>query len=201
MALNIKIEDTRGIHCGFKLQLKPGFTALVGPNGAGKTTLLGQIKSYAEENKIEYWAYSNLLDGGEMAMNRYLLAGSMKQLASSMFSSEGEKLVNNFANRLGEMGKKVSTAIKSKVPIIILIDAVDSGISIDMARNIVEFLLSVEEIDVNKNGGEIYLLMAVNNYEFAKSPADCVNVRSGEHMIFNSYDEYADFICNFFPEE
>ena len=44
-----KINDWYGIHQGFNLLLRPGYTALVGPNGAGKSTLLRQIKELAED--------------------------------------------------------------------------------------------------------------------------------------------------------
>lgn len=45
--MRIKINDDFGIHSGFFLNLKPGYTPLVGPNGAGKTTLLRQLREYA----------------------------------------------------------------------------------------------------------------------------------------------------------
>ena len=201
MGIDIRISDVRGIHNGFNLKLKPGFTALVGPNGAGKTTLLVQLREYAQENKIKYWEYSNLSDGGEMAMDRYLLMGNMRMLATAVCSSEGEKLVGNFANRLSEMGKKVKAALKSGEPLVVLLDSIDSGISIDRAREIRDFLLSIENEEVLKSGGNIHIVMAVNHYEIAKSPVDCVNVRTGEHIVFKSYDEYANFICNYLPKE
>lgn len=201
MGIDIRISDVRGIHSGFNLKLKPGLTALVGPNGAGKTTLLGQLREYTQENKIKYWEYSNLSDGGEMAMDRYLLSGNMRMLATAVCSSEGEKLVSNFANRLGEMGKKVKAALKLKETLAILLDSIDSGISIDRAREIRDFLLSIEDEEVSKSGGDIYIVMAVNHYEIAKSPVDCVDVRTGKHLTFKSYDEYANFICNYLPKE
>lgn len=49
-----KINDWYGIHQGFNLLLRPGYTALVGPNGAGKSTLLRQIKELAEKRGMTF---------------------------------------------------------------------------------------------------------------------------------------------------
>ena len=38
---------------------------------------------------------------------------------------------------------------------------------------------------------------AVNHYELARDGADCVNVRTGEHIRFSGYDDYSEFICTF----
>ena len=54
-----KIEDWYGIHPGFPLSLRPGYTALVGPNGAGKTTLLRQVEEIAKAKGYDVFYYSN----------------------------------------------------------------------------------------------------------------------------------------------
>lgn len=51
--LKIPIKDWYGLHRGFSLEIKPGFTALVGPNGAGKTTMLQQIREFAQKSGIQ----------------------------------------------------------------------------------------------------------------------------------------------------
>ena len=70
--MRIKIKDWHGLHNGFYLNLRPGYTALVGPNGAGKSTLLRQLKEYANSKKITVIYYSNLEDGRHIARQRYL---------------------------------------------------------------------------------------------------------------------------------
>ena len=79
--MRIKIDDDFGIHSGFFLNLKPGYTPLVGPNGAGKTTLLRQLREYANGHGIMVFDYSNLVHGGGSAMDKYLWSGNM--IASS----------------------------------------------------------------------------------------------------------------------
>ena len=75
--MRIKINDDFGIHSGFFLNLKPGYTPLVGPNGAGKTTLLRQLREYANGHDIMVFDYSNLVHGGGNAMDKYLWSGNM----------------------------------------------------------------------------------------------------------------------------
>lgn len=192
----MKIEDRYDLHHGFTLTISPGFTALVGPNGAGKTTLLQQIKEYADREKIDVWEYSNLRDGGRAAIERYTLYGNVQNIAAAMMSSEGECVALNFGNRVGALGQTVRHHVKAEKPLIVLLDSIDSGVSIDRARELRGLFDLIVEHDISE-GAEIYIIMAVNHYEIANAPVDCVNVRNGKHMKFDSYDKYAEFICEF----
>jgi len=178
------------------LELSLGFTALVGPNGAGKTTILSQIKEFANQNNIAIWEYSNIHDGGSMATNSYLMRSELSKLATAAMASEGENVALNFANKVGELGVAIRKAATEKYPLIVLLDAIDSGASIDRARDLVNLFHMIYKRDISR-GAEVYIVMAVNHFELAKGDTDCVNVRTGEHMRFRSYDEYADFICTF----
>ena len=91
-----KINDWYGIHQGFNLLLRPGYTALVGPNGAGKSTLLRQIKELAEKRGYDVFWYSNQEDGDTIAMERNVLRGNMSFVAASLCSSEGERVALSF---------------------------------------------------------------------------------------------------------
>lgn len=194
--MELKISDWFDLHNGFTLTLKPGFTALVGPNGAGKTTLLHQIKEYAEQKGIDVWRYSNLVDGGNNARRAYLQRGDMKYLATSAVSSEGEQVAMHFSLKVGELGAAVRNAKQQGKPLFVLLDAIDSGASIDRARDLRNLFDLIYRNDI-ANGAEVYIVMAVNHYELVKAPATCVNVRNGKTVAFHSYDEYADFICTF----
>lgn len=196
MSLNVKIEDWYNLHKGFQLTLEPGYTALVGPNGAGKTTILSQLREFAKKEGIRFWEYSNLRDGGHVAANQYMFSGNIEGFAASTTCSEGEYLAYNFANQVKAMAQAVKQAANAKQPILVLLDAIDSGASIDRARELMGFINKICNTET-KNGVELYLVMAVNHYELAKTPANCVNVRTGKPIHFGSYDAYADFICSF----
>ena len=134
--MRIKIDDDFGIHSGFFLNLKPGYTPLVGPNGAGKTTLLRQLREYANGHGIMVFDYSNLVHGGGSAMDKYLWSGNMELLAISATSSEGERIAMNFGQAVSRLGAAVREAKQQKKELFILLDALDSGSSIDRIREI-----------------------------------------------------------------
>ena len=194
--LVMKIEDYFGLHRGFELRLNKGFTALVGPNGAGKTVLLSQIKAFADKNKIKVWEYSNIKDGGHFAMQRYMYHGDGSYLATALTSSEGEQVALNFSKEVYNLGGVVADARKADIPVVVLIDGVDSGASIDRVKELRDLFKMIQDTEI-MNGAKLYLIMAVNQYELVKDGIDCVNVRTGEHLGFKAYDEYSEFICSY----
>ena len=191
--LTLHISDWHELHKGFDLTLNSGFTAIIGPNGAGKTTLLNQLKEYAEKNDFVLWSYSNVVEGS-FATQMYLDSGKFEDLATAAFASEGEKVAFNFSRTIQEIGMTVRKAHLARKPCLILLDAVDSGASIDRARDLRNLF---EIIHKDMQGSPAYAVMAVNQYEIAQAPTDCVNARNGEHITFPTYGEYADFICAF----
>lgn len=188
----IKIEDVYNLHKGFDLTLKPGFTALVGPNGAGKTTLLSQLKTYANQNNIPVWHYSNRREGRHMA-EAAALENRLDFVAASLTASEGEQVAMHFRYTIRSLPGFVRIA---SGPVFILLDAIDSGASIDRARKLREFFDYVIDTEADR---EVYIIMAVNHFELARN-ADCVHTRTGEHMTFPDYETYARFILDFFSE-
>ena len=193
--IEFRVNDWFELHKGFKLNLSPGFTALVGPNGAGKTTLLRQIEQYAKDNGIRVWKYSNLIDGGDNARQKYLHLGMTDSLAATITGSEGELVAYNFSQVVTAMGSAVRDATMSGQKLIVLLDAIDSGASIDRARELFD-LFQLIHSDATKSQ-DVYVIMAVNHFELVKYPVDCVNVRNGKHLSFKTYDTYAKFICTF----
>ena len=182
--LRIKIKDWYDIHNGYTLSLQPGVTALVGPNGAGKTTLLTQLRDYAKNaaraKRFKVLDYSNIVDGGDNAMQSYLSSGDMTRLATSMTSSEGERIIVHLSRFVPKIKPAIEEVEREGKTLLILIDAIDSGMSIDKLRDI---------------AGNVYLVISTNSYELAKGR--CLNPRTGKYVSFGSYAEYADFICSF----
>ena len=192
------VPDWYGLHGGFRLSVQPGRTAIVGPNGAGKTTLLQQAEDAARDARMKVFKYSNLADGGDAAMQASLLRGDMSLLATAASSSEGEKVALNFGQAVGRIGKAVAESTKDGVPLLVLLDGLDSGASIDRLRELSSLFGLIERDATNRAGGShrVYILDAVNQYELAKGR--CVDARTGKEIRFGSYDEYADFITGYF---
>lgn len=198
MEFDLEIKDYYNLHNGFNLILKPGVTYLVGPNGAGKTTLLFQIKDYLDAIKapnIHVLNYSNLKHGGHNAMGKQLAFknGDMNLLATLATSSEGEQVAIN----LGQFAKKLGNFIANKCRVddrvFVLVDAIDSGASIDRLKDIRDFFNLVIK---NEKRVEIYIVCAINCYELTKN-ARCINPRTGQEVLFYSYEDYSNWICNY----
>ena len=88
------------------------------------------------------------------------------------------------------------------MPLFILLDGLDSGASIDRARDLMHLFDLIEseaKTEDGKDTHEIYILVAVNSYELARKR--CLDVRTREYLSFKSYEEYAEFICNYLPKE
>ena len=169
-----------------EITLEPGVTALVGCNGSGKTTLLRGIESYLKKNDIPYLKYSNHADGGHNAMNAYDFFGQTDMLVRNFVSSEGEQLHNNFGELfVVKAGRMIRTHPDAK-EIWFLLDALDSGSSIDMIREIKDLFSLILE---DANDKDIYIVVAVNSFELAKD-ADCISVRTLKHMSFKGYGAY-----------
>ena len=74
----------------------------------------------------------------------------------------------------------------------ILLDAIDSGYSID---NVVELkdLINLIFEDSAKVGIDMHILASANAYELA-SGENCFDVNAGKYLTFESYDDYKKFI-------
>lgn len=192
--MQFKINDIYDIHRGYTLDLKPGYTALVGPNGAGKTTLLQQLKEEVKESGNLFVKYDNLNDGGTRSAGEYLFRGDTTAAATVLTSSEGEGIAVNFGKFVQKLGKTVRGAVAAKVEnLFVLVDAYDSGSSIDRIRelrNLVNVIID-DAAPIN-----VFFIASANTFEMARE-ADCVDVRTGKHMKFADYDAFADFVCNY----
>lgn len=190
--MKIKVKDIFGIHSGYTLNLQPGYTPLAGPNGAGKTTLLHQLRDYAKAHGILVFEYSNLSDGGGVARQSYMLRGDASLFAASVFSSEGEQIALNFGEAVRKLGAAVKDAKTQGKSLFILLDALDSGASIDRVRELRSFF----DLVCRDARETAYIICASNSYELVRG-VPAVNVRTGKVVQFKDYEDYADFICSF----
>ena len=182
--LNVKITDKEFFPYS-SIKFSPGITILVGCNGAGKTTLLQNINDM--QDKCLY-----LDNRRENAENTFqMMAGrDTVSLASSLiFCSEGEALRENIAvNFAPRIGKFVTDNPKLD-KLVILFDAIDSGLSIDNILELKEFFSFL----LSDIGKETYIIVAANTYEMVAGE-ECVDVQTGKKIRFNNYDEYKNFV-------
>lgn len=173
------------------IKIEPGLTVLVGCNGTGKTTLLHHIKAELHNNNIIYLSFDNLFDGGSNARASAGLRGDMTWLATATLSSEGENImmnIGNMARKIGDTVRRNTTADE----IWILLDAVDSGLSVD---NIIELkdLFSLIIEDAKNRDIDVYIVISANEYELARNE-QCFDVYNCEYITFKDYEDYRKFI-------
>jgi energy-coupling factor transporter ATP-binding protein EcfA2 len=172
-----------------------GLTVLTGCNGSGKSTLLEELHKYADEHNIPNYLYDarksqeNL--GREFQNNGDI--DVITQCIAHNMESEGENLHSSFGYFLTAIGTVVRLA-KPGDDIIIMIDGIDSGVSINLIRDIKDFLLNTmlakENIPADTH---MYVIVSANSFELARD-CDCIDVSTAKHKTFNNYDEYVDYI-------
>ena len=175
------------------VSFEPGLTVLIGCNGSGKTTLLQHIKHAVKKRKdAAVFYYSNLTDGGSRGVSSALFRNDIAFAATAFTSSEGEQIVQN----LGQSASKIGAFVKNnkdKKELFILLDALDSGTSIDNVREMKEDFFNFVIEDCKKRGTDIYVIVSANSFEMAKGE-DCIDVSRLVHVSPKTYERYSQLI-------
>lgn len=199
------------------VSFEPGLTVLVGCNGAGKTTMLLNIKDELEKQKVPVIKFDNLHDGAKNVLSSAAAKGDFETVGQLYGASEGEGI--NFAINTFQKNKLEHFILTGKQRIEglsrlfcdeevlaeeetpsgcterwILMDATDSGLSIDNICNLKEMMFNVVN-ELNKKGIETYFIVSANEFEMA-SGEDCLDVISGNHIQFTRYEDFKDFIMS-----
>ena len=174
------------------IELEEGLTVLVGCNGSGKSTLLRQIKDLCKKQDIPCYYFDNLTEGGSNAREKAGFYGDTMFLAESLCSSEGENINLNMTNCANKIGKFVRNNKNAK-KIFILLDAIDSGLSIDYVIELKKDLFNTILSDTLRKGIETYIVVSANEYEMARNEK-CFLIPDMTYKTFENYDEYRSFI-------
>ena len=174
-----------------RIDIKPGLTILVGCNGSGKSTLMRHIGYRLKKLDIPFFEYDNLHQGGHRAKDWALnVSGDINLLANLACSSEGEQIYINFS----QMCRKLRAFIRQNADakeLWIMLDAIDSGLSIDYITELKDFL---NDLVIGKNQDkDIYILMSANSYELCRDER-CFDVHNGVYTSFKDYEEYREFV-------
>lgn len=198
-----------------QVTIKSGFTVLVGCNGAGKSTLLRNIKSELKKEDIPCHLFDNLHNGGANSRSINAFEENWEFVATSMCSSEGENINMNIGglakklkefmvtgrisdrfSRIGDAFARVSGKKEYETPQTnerwLLLDAIDSGFSIDNVIETKDFFKMVIN-DFADHGYELYIVVSANEYELANGE-DCFDVMNGKYVQFKNYDDFKKFI-------
>lgn len=176
------------------IELEEGLTVLVGCNGSGKSTLLRQLKDLCKKQDIPCYYFDNLTEGGSNAREKAGFYGDTMFLVQSLCSSEGENINLNMTNCANKIGKFVRNNKNAK-KIFILLDAIDSGLSIDYVIELKKDLFNTILSDTLRKGIETYIIISANEYEMARNEK-CFLIPNMTYKTFKNYDEYRDFIID-----
>lgn len=155
-------------------------------------------------------------DGGSKSASEAGFYGNVEFMATAICSSEGENIVMNMGNLAARLGQFVKTGedpkkkshnrlAKSIAKINgedidekeipkerwILLDAVDSGLSVDNVVDIKEQLFKT--ILEYNYGNDIYIIVSANAYEMARNE-QCFDVYNDKYIKFVDYEEYRHFV-------
>lgn len=186
--------------------IKEGVTILVGCNGIGKTTLLQNIKSELKKDNIPYLYFDNLHDGSTNSLGRSLFYNDIGMAAQKLCSSEGENISLNIGEFCRHWLKFIETGVNKTYnngSILledeintnerwILMDAIDSGLSVDQVVEVKELLRMVVQ-DARKKDVSLHIVVSANEYELARDMC-CFDVANGKYTKFDNYEDYRKFI-------
>lgn len=186
---------------------EPGVTMLIGTNGSGKTTLLKQIDSIFNNgtwsnivdnieisDKYSCYLYNNI-DEIRETKQVWLESGDMKKLAATFQNSEGQDMYDFLYYKLADIGKFIRESKNNKnlKGAFILLDGLDSGLSLDVLENIrtnaLDFIIGTD----NTSEFELYILCSANSFEFCNN-YNCIDVTNQNKIKFKQYEAFKDYM-------
>ena len=188
--LTVKIYDDYNLYKKHTFTFEEGITCLIGKNGSGKSTLLKMINEVLEPENCFY--YDNE-DSEQNAKSNFAFNGDYTNLFRNMASSEGQNIRNNFNDICSNIRPyifKIKQANKKQV--VLLLDGLDSGISLDYIVGIKKDLFPLILQDCKANDLECYIIIAANTYEFCNGE-NCIRVSDAKSFKFENYEEFRKF--------
>jgi len=189
-----------------KVVFTKGTTILVGCNGSGKTTLLQNIEDELRKADIPVFMHSPNTDLSKM-IDRAMFEGNFGLVGASKSMSEGENISLVFSQSFDAIRNFIATGKKPNKTFKIfsepekeitsnerwiLLDAIDSGYSIDNIVQLKTIFNRMHE-DANTHNVDLYIIASANTYELARN-SNCLDVMTGKNVHFDTYEEYRNFI-------
>lgn len=186
---DITVYDDYNLFKKHTFSFNEGLNCLIGKNGSGKSTLLKEIKDVLSKDSIDVFYYANE-DSEKRGLQGFLESSNINKLIRNYQSSEGQNIYNNFSDVVPYIGDFVRKNIKKKSKeIFILIDGLDSGLSIDYICELKDFFIDLIIKDCIKIDIKPYVILSANSFEFCKN-VECIRVSDAKHFRFDTYEDF-----------
>lgn len=209
--MKFKIIEDYGMYDYEEISLTPGLYYLVTANGNGKSTFMRnilhndnmvQLKSdmfgkpklerELKENDIVIFKYDAEDENNKSrAMVNDGTLENTNLVQAMMFDSEGQNRYRSFVDILYRVGMAVRINKEKGNRVVILLDALDSGLDINYCKKIKEFFRDTLMNDIRYE--QIWVFVAANQFALIEDQA-CLDVNTGEIIYFKEYGEYEKFI-------
>ena len=203
-----------------RLTLTDQVTVFVGPNGYGKTTLVNMLKEALERDgavsfsnnpharsiarafelvkadesaknraSIGFISYDSHADDHTNSISASLVNNNMQQLLLRRESSEGENNLISLAD-LFDNAQAVANENPNREHLIIFVDGIDSGLSVDKIDFIVRSLdLKIKQVESQNPDLNVALVFTANHYEMVRN-LPTVDPITFETVNYNDYKEF-----------
>jgi len=201
-------------------------TVLSGPNGYGKTTLMRELKTALKANgaiqfdnnprsrklsfsaseifqdksidqdaTIGFLSYDSHEDDYSRTISSNLFNENFEQVALRKMSSEGQNNLISLAD-LFDNAQAIAKEHQNLKHLILFIDGIDSGLSIDILRLIIDTLDDkLKQVERHNPNLEASIVFTSNSYEFVKS-LPTIDPVTFESVSYKSYDDFCQDMLN-----
>jgi len=187
-----------------------GITVLLSPNGVGKTTTLLNIQRELSDNQyIKTILYSHHDESCKTSKGASKLDFSdrfTEDVINSFFVSEGQELEYSFVNWLTDNVFPIFWEIKEKgktqyKELVLLIDELDSGLSIDKIKNAIEvFPILID--DAKKYGIKLKIILTANSYELASEfKENAIWILSKKKIDISTYNKFQKQYIDYYNKQ
>lgn len=208
------------------LTLTNKITVLSGPNGYGKTTLMRELKTALKANRaiqfdnnprsrklsfsaseifqdksidqeatIGFLSYDSHDDDYSRTISSNLFNENFEQVALRKTSSEGQNNLLSLAD-LFDNAQAIAKEHQNLNHLILFVDGIDSGLSVDILRFIINTLDNkLKQVERHNPNLEASIVFTSNSYEFVKSlpTIDPITFKS---VSYESYDDFCQDMLN-----
>lgn len=208
------------------LTLTNKVTVLSGPNGYGKTTLMRELKTALKANgaiqfdnnprsrklsfsasgifqdknidqdaTIGFLSYDSHDDDYSRTISSNLFNENFEQVALRKTSSEGQNNLLSLAD-LFDNAQAIAKEHQNLKHLILFVDGIDSGLSVDILRFIIDTLDNkLKQVERHNPNLEASIVFTSNSYEFVKS-LPTIDPITFESVSYESYDDFCQDMLN-----